>query len=140
MFEIDKIETIKTTSPCLSNYTFLPPNKSISQPDVFVVSRKMVALADDLHAGILLTKIRDLFAKEDCVSYGDKQWVTRPRTEWYKDICLTPRQIDRALGILKKELILTKKVHLGGQVRVLLRLSNQVYSGNAEANSLSENK
>ena len=136
MFEIDKIETIKTTSPCLSNYTLFPQNKSISQQDEFVVNRKMVALADDLHAGILLTKIIDLFAKKDCVSYGDKRWVTRPRTEWYKDICLTPRQIDRALGILKKELILTKKVHLGGQVRVLLRLSNVIFDKNSKVINL----
>lgn len=136
MLFVKKIKRMISDSKDGGKLSFLSKDRSDSERDEFVVSRKMVALADDLQAGILLTEVLNLLKSGEYIVFEDEKWVTRLRYEWNKYICLSTRQIDRAMTILEKnkELIITRKTRLNGKTKVLLRPSKKFYSKIREVN------
>lgn len=89
---------------------------------VLAVDRNLVSQVGDLNAGILLSRIHKLLSDGDSISHQGREWVTWSRKEWQDEICLSPRQFDRALQLLvKRNRVLTKKTKYMGKVAILIR-------------------
>jgi hypothetical protein len=75
-----------------------------------------VDAADDLIAGVLLSQIIFWFLpnpdtgqlKTHVLKHG-RRWIAKKRTVWYEEIRITPKQYDRAIGVLESRgLVITK--------------------------------
>lgn len=89
---------------------------------VLAVDRNLVSQVGDLNAGILLSRILKLLSDGDSISHQGREWVTWSRKKWRDEICLSPRQFDRALQLLVKlNRVLAKKTKYMGKVAILIR-------------------
>lgn len=85
--------------------------------DSINVKRIYIDIAEDLIAGILLSQIVywHLPSKRDGnsklkVKKGNKLWLAKGREDWWDECRITPRQFDRAIGILAEKGIIEKKL------------------------------
>ena len=85
--------------------------------DSINVKRIYIDIAEDLIAGILLSQIVywHLPSKRDGnsklkVKTGNKLWLAKGREDWWDECRITPRQFDRAIGILAEKGIIEKKL------------------------------
>jgi len=85
--------------------------------DAINVKRIYIDIAEDLIAGILLSQIVywHLPSKRDGnsklkVKKGNKLWLAKGREDWWDECRITPRQFDRAIGILAEKGIIEKKL------------------------------
>jgi hypothetical protein len=85
--------------------TFLAWEATFS--DAFIVRRIYVRMVDDLNAGIMLSRIVYYYlpGKDGNsrlrVNHQNRLWIAKGRDEWEKEICLTPKQVDRSVKILR---------------------------------------
>lgn len=100
--------------------------------DSFRVNRAYVNIAGDLVSGILLGQIvywhlpnkegksKLRVFKEDCY------WLAKERSAWQEEICITPKQYDRAIKILiEKSLVVAKRFKFNGSPTVHIRLNDE---------------
>lgn len=96
----------------------------------FRVNRAYVRIAGDLVSGILLGQIvywhlpnKDGKSKLRVFKEG-QYWLAKERTSWQDEVCITPKQYDRAIKILiDKGLVVAKKFKFNGSPTVHVRLN-----------------
>ena len=102
--------------------------------DSINVKRMYIDIAGDLIAGILLSQIvywhlpskRDGQTKLRVKKEGEL-WLAKGRDEWWDECRITPRQFDRALGILlEKGIVEKKRFRFGGSPTIHVRLIPEV--------------
>ena len=102
--------------------------------DSINVKRMYIDIAGDLIAGILLSQIvywhlpskRDGQTKLRVKKEGEL-WLAKGRDEWWDECRITPRQFDRALGILlEKGIVEKKRFRFGGSPTIHIRLIPEV--------------
>lgn len=89
--------------------------------DTIDFKKSYVDMAGDLIAGLVLSQIVywHLPGQNGItrlrVSRDNELWIAKARKDWYEEVRVSPKQLDRALAILeKRELIVTKVYHFGG--------------------------
>ena len=102
-----------------------------------IVDFKMiyVDMAEDLCAGLLLSQIvyyylpsKNSKRNKLRVEHGGKNWIAKGREEWWKEIRLTARQIDRAVDILIKAGLIEKENHkFNSTPKMHIRLIEDVF-------------
>jgi len=102
--------------------------------DAIKVKRIYVDIAEDLIAGILLSQIvywylpskRDGHTKLRVRKDGEL-WLAKGRDEWWDECRITPRQFDRAIGILvDKGIVEKERFRFGGSPTIHIRLVPEV--------------
>lgn len=96
----------------------------------FRVNRAYVRIAGDLVSGILLGQIvywnlpnKDGNSKLRVFKEG-QYWLAKERNSWQEEVCITPKQYDRAIKILiDKGLVVAKKFKFNGSPTVHIRLN-----------------
>jgi len=76
--------------------------------DSIDVKKVYIHMAGDLVAGVLLSQIVFWFlpgpnGSKLRVKHKGFLWLVKARTDWYDEVCLTPKQVDRALRILQEK-------------------------------------
>lgn len=79
--------------------------------DTIDVKKCYIDMAGDLAAGVLLSQIvywhlPGLNAKKGSrlrVQRNNRMWLAKRREDWWNEVRLTPKQVDRCLNILKKQ-------------------------------------
>lgn len=88
-----------------------------NKEDVFRVKRMYIDIAEDLNAGILLGQIAYWYLPGENgesklrVRKDNKLWIAKKRGEWYKEVRLTAKQVDRAIKILEQKKLIVKKIY-----------------------------
>ena len=88
--------------------------------EIFLTNRVCIDTVEDLHTGILLSRLVDCLTPEQkscchILELKGRRWIARTRNEWREDCRMTPRQFDRAIGILQdKKLIETENMKRHG--------------------------
>ena len=101
-----------------------------SSRDTIDFKKAYIDMAGDLIAGLVLSQIvywhlpgRNGVTKLS-VSHDGELWIAKKRTEWWNEIRVTPKQLDRALIILeKKQLIITALYHFGSKPTKHIRIN-----------------
>ena len=96
----------------------------------FRVNRAYVRIAGDLVSGILLGQIvywhlpnKDGKSKLRVFKEG-QHWLAKERSAWQEEVCITPKQYDRAIKVLiDKDLVVAKKFKFNGSPTVHIRLN-----------------
>jgi hypothetical protein len=89
----------------------------------FIVRQAYVAVAGDLNAGILLSKLAHLFSKNFTTERDGKRWRATTKQQWELEICLTREKFDKAMTTLKdKRLIETKVMRYKSYGRPMLHI------------------
>lgn len=96
----------------------------------FRVNRAYVRIAGDLVSGILLGQIvywnlpnKDGKSKLRVFKEG-QYWLAKERSAWQEEVCITPKQYDRAIKVLiDKGLVVAKKFKFNGSPTVHIRLN-----------------
>ena len=84
--------------------------------DTLDVKRIYIDIAGDLVTGIILSQIiywhlTDRNGRERLrVEHDGFQWLAKTREDWWDECRVTPRQVDRAIGILVKKSLVVKDV------------------------------
>jgi len=93
-----------------------------------------IDLADDLPAGVLLSQIiywhlPDINGKSKLrVFHNNKYWIAKKREEWWDEVRLKPRQVDRAIEILIKKKLIEKEIHKFNNLTMLhIRLNEDEF-------------
>ncbi len=102
--------------------------------DAIKVKRIYIDIAGDLVAGILLSQIIywHLPSKRDGqtklrVKKDGKLWLAKGRDDWWDECRITPRQFDRAIGILvDKGIVEKERFRFGGSPTIHIRLVPEV--------------
>lgn len=102
--------------------------------DSIKVKRIYIDIAGDLVAGILLSQIIywHLPSKRDGqtklrVKKDGKLWLAKGRDDWWDECRITPRQFDRAIGILvDKGIVEKERFRFGGSPTIHIRLVPEV--------------
>lgn len=85
--------------------------------DTIDFKRVYVDLANDLVAGLVLSQIVYWYLPDKRgqtklrVSKDNYLWIAKQRSEWWDEIRVGPRQLDRAIKILEKADLIETKVH-----------------------------
>lgn len=106
---------------------------------VIATKKILVDMAGDLVAGILLSQIiywylptkewQDSGGKHGKItklriSREGHLWLVKRRTDWWDEVRLTPKQVDRAVRILKgKDIIITKVLRFKAAPTVHIRIN-----------------
>lgn len=98
--------------------------------DTVDFKRAYVDMAGDLLAGLLLSQIvywhlpgKDGKTKLR-VEKGEHLWLAKKREDWWDEVRMSPRQVDRAISILKERgLIVTHRYRFGGAPTTHLRIN-----------------
>jgi hypothetical protein len=78
--------------------------------DCFLVQRQFCEICEDFVAGVVLSRILywsspSKGGKSKLKIYKEgNYWLAKKRTDWKEECCLTPKQYDRAIRILKDDL------------------------------------
>lgn len=103
--------------------------------DIFCVSKADIDISGDLIAGIVLSRIIYWFSPDKNgkskirVVKKDGEWLAKAREDWYEETRLSPKQLDRALKILKdKNLIETALHRFNGSPTLHLRPNWETYN------------
>lgn len=90
-----------------------------------------VDMADDVLAGLLLSQIVFWFCPDEQgrnklrVKKRGIYWLAKSRKEWFDEVRLKPRQVDRALQILvKKKLVITHIFKFNGSPTTHIRIND----------------
>lgn len=92
-----------------------------------------IDIAGDVNAGLLLDRIAFWFAPNQegqsklRVKHKGKTWLAKGRTDWYAECRLSPRQVDRALALLREaKLIETDLIPFNGKATTHIWLNSDV--------------
>jgi len=100
--------------------------------DVLDFKMAYVDMTGDIMAGLLLSQIVFWHLPNKNgdtklrVQHDGLLWLAKSRSDWWDEIRLTPRQVDRALGILiEKGLVVTALYKFAGAPTTHIRLENR---------------